>query len=89
MSTSNIDDLPWEDIKEISQKGLFKEVFKRIPKSSFQFAAESKNRKALIKSALKSLKKTDPNATYEQATVLADLMQVFAKKVFEENEKTE
>lgn len=87
MITGNIDDLPWEDIKETSQQGLFKEVFNKIPKARFQFAAESKNRKALIDSALKSLKKKDPNASYEQATILADLMQSYAQKIFEESEK--
>lgn len=81
MESSNFDDLPWDEIKEISEKGIFEEVFKRIPKSRFEFVAKEENREALIKSALKSLKKNNSSATYEQATLLADLMQTFARKI--------
>ncbi len=84
MDKADLNSLPWKEIKEISEKGLFEEVFKRIPKARFQFAAKEENREALIDSALKSLKKTNPDASYEQAVVLAELMQGFARKVVEE-----
>jgi len=35
MGSSNFDDLPWEQIKEVSETGIFEEVFKRIPKPRF------------------------------------------------------
>ena len=83
MDNSNFDDLPWDEIKKISEKGIFEEVFKRIPKSRFEFVAKDENHEALIKSALKSLKKNNPEATYEQAELLANLMQTFASKILE------
>lgn len=85
MSSNNqVDLLPWEEIQEISEKGLFEKVFNKIPKSNFRFAANDKNRPALIESALKSLRKSNPDASYSQATLLADIMQAFAKKVLED-----
>lgn len=79
----NLDDLPWEDIKEISEKGIFEEVFKKIPKVRFEFVAKEENHQALVESALRSLKKTNPEASYEQALLLANLMQKFARKALE------
>lgn len=79
----NFDDLPWDEIQYISKEGLFEEVFKKIPKSNFRFAAQEKNRPALIESALRSLRKTNPNASQGQAILLADIMQTFAKRVLE------
>lgn len=83
MDKSYFDDLPWDNIKEISEKGIFEEVFKKIPKSRFEFIVKEENRAILIKSALKSLKKKNPEATYEQAVLLTSLMQTFAHKVLE------
>lgn len=83
MNDSNFDDLPWDRIKEISEKGIFEEVFKKIPKIRFEFAANEANRDALIESALSSLRNKNPESTYEQASSLADLMQTFARKVLE------
>jgi len=83
MNDSNFDDLPWDEIKEISEKGLFEEVFKKIPKARFEFVLDPRNREALIESAYRSLKKKNPETTYSQAVMLADLMQAFAKKVLE------
>lgn len=80
---SPIDSLPWEDIKEISEKGLFEQVFKKIPKARFEFAAKEENHQVLVESALKSLKKNNPDASYQQATMLADLMQKYARKALE------
>lgn len=82
MST-DFDDLPWDEIKEISEKGLFEEVFKKIPKARFEFAAKEENREALMESALKSLRRTNPDANDEQAALLVDLMQNFARRVLE------
>lgn len=81
MELTEFDDLPWAEIKEISEKGLFEEVFKKLPKARFRFAAQEENREALRNSAMKSLKKTNPEASYEQASTLADVMQQFAQKI--------
>lgn len=83
MEKTVFDDLPWQEIKEISEKGVFEEVFKRIPKERFRFAAKEENREALVNSAFKSLKKNNPEVSSEQATLLADLMQQFARRVLE------
>lgn len=83
MEKAEFDDLPWQEIKEISEKGFFEQVFKKIPKERFIFAAKEENREALINSALKSLKKNNPSTSSEQAELLADLMQQFARKVLE------
>lgn len=82
---SDFDGLPWEEIQEISQEGLFEEKFKKIPKSLFRFATRDENRPKLIESALKSLRKTNPNASYGQATLLADIMQTFAQKILQKD----
>lgn len=83
----DFDDLPWEQIQQISQEGLFEQVFKKIPKTRFKFAAKDENHQALIESAFKSLRRNNPNASYGQATLLADIMQHFAKKVIEGKNK--
>lgn len=83
MGNSNFDDLPWDQIKEISEKGIFEEVFKKIPKVRFEFVMKEENRETLIESALKSLRKNNPEATYQQAVLLTSLMQTFAKKILE------
>ena len=83
MDNSNFDDLPWNEIKKISEKGIFEEVFKKIPKSRFEFVMKEENRNALVESAFRSLKKNDPNTTYDKAELLANLMQEFAHKILE------
>lgn len=86
MSDNNsnpVDLLPWDDIQQVSQSELFKDKFRKIHKNVFKFAASDKNRPALIESALKSLRETNPNASYGQAALLADIMQTFAKKILE------
>lgn len=83
MADTDFDGLPWDEIKEISEKGLFEEVFKKIPKERFAFAAKEENREFLVKSAMNHLRKTDPNVSEEQAAVLTDLMQAFARKILE------
>lgn len=83
-SGSALDALPWDEIQQISQEGLFEQVFKKIPKSLFRFAAKDKSRQVLIEAAFRSLRKINPNASFSQATLLADIMQTFAKKVTED-----
>ncbi len=83
MADTDFDDLPWEEIQQISLEGSFGEAFKKIPKARFRFAAQDKNRPALIESALRNLRKTDSSASYGQGALLADIMQTFAKKVLE------
>lgn len=83
MGKTYFDDLPWDEIEEISKKGIFEEVFKKIPKERLRFATKEENREVLIQSALKSLKKNNPDTTYEQAALLADLMREFALKMSE------
>lgn len=77
----NFDDLPWDEIQYISKEGIFEEVFKKIPKARFRFAAKEENRDFLVSSALRNLRRTDPNASRNQALLLADIMQTFAKKI--------
>lgn len=81
MENTNFDDLPWDDIKEISEKGIFEEVYKKIPKSRFAFVAKEENFDALTESALKSLRKKNPDATYKQAYLLSTIIQSFARKI--------
>lgn len=81
MESTYFDDLPWDRIKEISEKGIFEEVFKKIPKSRFEFVVKEENLEALTESAFKSLKKKDSDADYKQAVLLANLMRSFAQKV--------
>jgi len=83
MDKSYFDDLPWDRIKEISEKGIFEEVFKKIPKSTFEFVVKDENLDALTESAFTCLKKKDPKASYKQAVILTNLMRSFAKKVLE------
>jgi hypothetical protein len=80
---ATFDYLPWEEIKEISKTGIFEQVFKKIPKARLRFVAQEENREILIKSALRSLQKNNPDARHVQATELADLMQEFARKMLE------
>ena len=74
--------IPWEELDEYLKKENIKEYARNIDISTFILGAESKNREAIIASALKSLKKTDPeNATRKRAELLADRMQEFAQGV--------
>ncbi len=81
MDDANFDGLPWEEIKEIGEKGLFEQVFKKIPKARFQFAAKEENQEYLVQAALKSLRMKNPDASHDQAIVLAGFMYAFAKKI--------
>lgn len=71
--------IPWDFIERVALVE-YKEKFSGVSENTYRFAAEDSNRQAVIDSALKSLKKSDPeNATYEKAEVLADLLRAFAK----------
>lgn len=83
MDNKYFDDLPWDTIKEISEKGIFEEVFKKIPKSRFEFVVKDENLDTLTESAYRSLKKKDPQVSYKQAVILANLMRSFAEKMLE------
>ncbi len=74
--------IPWEELDVYLKKDNIKEYARNIDMSIFISVAESKNREAIIASALKSLKRTDPeNATRERAELLADRMQEFAQGI--------
>ncbi len=74
--------IPWEELDVYLKKDNIKEYARNIDISTFILGAESKNREAIIASALKSLKKTDPeNATRKRAELLADRMQKFAQGI--------
>lgn len=80
-----VDQLPWEEIMKIVNGKSWSKDFNKIPEETYIFAADKQNRDFVIKSALKSLKKTDPaSATLEKAETIADMMQIFAKMVLEE-----
>jgi len=83
MATTDFDDLPWDSFVEVSEKGIFEQVFIKIPKTRFEFVLREENREMLIDSAFKSLKKKNPEVTYNQAVRLAKLMQTFARKILE------
>ena len=69
----------WEDIALMTEnKDVVKKV-SRIPEETYCFALKKSNRKFLVESAFKSLKKTDPKATVKQAELLADTLCTFAK----------
>lgn len=69
----------WEDIALMTEnKDVVKKV-SRIPEETYRFALKKSNRKFLVESAFKSLKKTDPKATIKQAELLADTLCTFAK----------
>lgn len=78
-----IDSLPWEEIATVA-----KDKYKTIPLETYQFVLKKENRQMLIDSAMKSLRKTDPeNATEERAVELADIMQNFARMALKDLEK--
>ncbi|MDQ5954947.1 MAG: hypothetical protein QG583_875 [Patescibacteria group bacterium] len=83
MTEANFDDLPWDRIMEIGEKGIFEQVFKKIPKFRFEFVVDEDNHEALVQSALKSLKRKNPDTTLEQAETLVGLMQSFARRALE------
>ena len=80
-TTDDLTNLPWDEIKNIATVGDFKEKYGNIPEDTFRFASKPENHEAIVESAWKSLKQTNPEATHEQAASLADMMQIFARMV--------
>ena len=83
----------WEKVASITKdKGVI-EKFSQISKETYSFALKKSNRKFLVESAFKSLKKTNPKVTVRQAELLADTLCTFAKiftndiKVIKKNKK--
>ncbi len=71
--------IPWDFIERVALVE-YKEKFSSVSESTYRFAADDSNRQAVINSALKSLKQSDPeNASFEKAEILADLLRSFAK----------
>jgi len=80
INSFGLDDLVlWEDVASIVKNKDNVEKFSQIPKETYLFALKKSNRKFLVESAFKSLKKTDPKATIKQAELLADILCIFAK----------
>lgn len=69
----------WENIASISKNKEIIKKFIQIPEETYRFALKKSNRKFLVESALKSLRKTNPKATMEQAESLADMLHIIAK----------
>ncbi len=71
--------IPWEYIEQIITVE-YPEKFKGVAEDTYRFIADDNNRQDVIESALKRLKKVDPdNASYERAEVLGDSLRAFAK----------
>ena len=84
---SLIDALPWEEIKNVLKQERFNRKALDVQVETYIFAAKKKNRPLIVESALKSLQETDPeHATLENAEVLADKMQAFARRLVKEGE---
>ena len=81
------DSLPWDVITKMVNEGEYKKNFDGITDEAFRFAVNDDNHSQVVESALKSLKKTNPNATQEQAEALADMMQILARMVIKRLEE--
>lgn len=69
------DALPWDELEAFA-----KGKYDRVSDKTYQFVIDEGNREFLVKAALKSLKKTDPeNANEYRAEQLADMMKRFAQ----------
>lgn len=78
--------LAWDELDAFA-----KGKYDTVSEETYRFTLDESNREAVVKSALKSLQKTDPdNATQDRAEALADMMKRFAKMALEnkENRKT-
>lgn len=86
-SIKNLTDLNvWDNLTSaIKNKDLVKK-FKKVPLETYIFAYKKSNRKFLVKSALKSLRRTNPKATLEHAESLADMLNIFARMYISEVE---
>lgn len=74
--------IPWGELDQFLQKDNMKKYARKIDMSTLIIVAKKSNLEAIIESALKSLKNTDPeNATYKRAEQLANRMQEFAREI--------
>jgi len=81
---TNVNALPWDELDAFA-----KGKYDTVSEETYRFAVDEENRPALVKSALKSLKKTDPaSATEDRAEKLADMMIRFAQLALENKEAT-
>lgn len=86
MVSTDFTDLPWKEVKQLVSETPNLEKVKKIQKETFRIAADKSNREKVIESALKYLKKTNPDTNYEQAASLADMMQIFARMLIEQED---
>ena len=78
------DTLPWDELDAFA-----KGKYGRVSDKTYQFVLDEANREFLVKAALKSLKKTDPeNANEYRAEQLADMMKRFAQNALKNMDQT-
>ena len=83
--TNLADSLPWDELEEFA-----KGKYDRVSDETYQFVLSETNREFLVKAALKSLKKTDPeNASEYRAEQLADMMKLFAQNALKSKKQAE
>ena len=89
--TSNIADdlvnlsdaLPWDELEAFATG-----KYATVSDKTYQFVINESNREFLVKAALKSLQKTDPeNANEYRAEQLADMMKRFAENALKNKTK--
>lgn len=69
------DALPWDELEAFATG-----KYTTVSDKTYQFVLDESNREFLVKAALKSLQKTDPeNANEYRAEQLADMMKRFAE----------
>lgn len=69
------DVLPWDELEAFA-----KGKYDRVSDETYEFVLNEANKEILVKAALKSLKKTDPeNANEYRAEQLAEMMKRFAQ----------
>lgn len=79
-----VDSLPWDELDAFS-KGKYESV----SEETYKFVLNEANRDMLVKAALKSLQKTEPESASEyRAEQLADMMIRFAKMALENKQAT-
>jgi len=76
--------LPWDELEAFA-----KGKYDMVSEETYQFVLNEANREFLVKAALKSLKKTDPeNANEYRAERLADMMKRFAQNALKNKAQT-
>ena len=78
------DALPWDELEAFATG-----KYATVSDKTYQFVINESNREFLVKAALKSLQKTDPeNANEYRAEQLADMMIRFAKLALEKRSQS-